>query len=541
MITERHTAVILTAGNAARLRPLTTFAPKAAMSIGGRPAVTRAIEQCRRAEIDRFVFVVAPAHRRPLESVIRRAYASLGLTLEFVEQPCPLGPGDALHRALRCIDEGSVLLVLGDTLFQETLRLDHDWIGYEYVKDFSPWCMAEFLPDGRLKRLIDKPAVRPPTDRALVGLYHFVDSHLLRAMSADARSRAGENDLELLPIIEDYHKRRPLVGCHITTWLDIGTLTSIADADRRLFGTRQHNEIRVTEAGIVRKSGPTAKIAAEIAWYRSLPECAIHLAPRLIGADSENRWYETEYIDYPTMAELYLYGNVPSQNFAVMVGNIIDALSTALWSRSASYSDARAMRAMYIDETWHRLSLWDRQDLLELDQIVVNGVSMRGFTKKVRQAMRDALLKISRTGEVRFAHGDLAFSNILYSSRTGIFRIIDPRGSFGPLEGALGDPRYDAAKLRHSYHGGYDAIIHDLFSLNEIDVGTFDYRPFDINPETVSACDAVLAAAGFDIKDVALLEAATFLRMIPLHNDARHRQLAFFVRGLRCLTESSIS
>ena len=62
---------------------------------------------------------------------------------------------------------------------------------------------------------------------------------------------------------------------------------------------------------------------------------------------------------------------------------------------------------------------------------------------------------------VSIVHGDLAFSNILYSPRNTIFKFIDPRGNF-VIDTIYGDYRYDLAKLRHCYHGRYDEIINDF-------------------------------------------------------------------------------
>ena len=55
-------------------------------------------------------------------------------------------------------------------------------------------------------------------------------------------------------------------------------------------------------------------------------------------------------------------------------------------------------------------------------------------------------------------HGDLNFTNILYSARTGVFKLLDPRGD--PMKIPLS---YELAKLRYSYHGGFAAITHGLY------------------------------------------------------------------------------
>jgi hypothetical protein len=60
--------------------------------------------------------------------------------------------------------------------------------------------------------------------------------------------------------------------------------------------------------------------------------------------------------------------------------------------------------------------------------------------------------------------GDLCCSNILYDPGTSLIKFIDPHGEFFE-EGYYGEPRYDLAKLLHSFHGGYDFLLHEMYQL----------------------------------------------------------------------------
>lgn len=60
----------------------------------------------------------------------------------------------------------------------------------------------------------------------------------------------------------------------------------------------------------------------------------------------------------------------------------------------------------------------------------------------------------------------MTFSNILLARGQGTFKVLDPGTMFSNSPG--GDVRYDLAKLRQSYAGGYDALREDLFSLDQL-------------------------------------------------------------------------
>ena len=127
-------------------------------------------------------------------------------------------------------------------------------------------------------------------------------------------------------------------------------------------------------------------------------------------------------------------------------------------------------------------------------------------------------------------HGDPAFSNILFSPRTQIFRFIDPRGNFD-IDTIYGDTRYDIAKLRHCYHGRYDEVINDMFVVEEknhsISYSFFKNIDYSIYDEVVSK--------DYDINDIELIEGLLFISMLPLHSDYPDRQKVFFAKGLECL------
>lgn len=131
-------------------------------------------------------------------------------------------------------------------------------------------------------------------------------------------------------------------------------------------------------------------------------------------------------------------------------------------------------------------------------------------------------------------HADMTFSNILLARGFCMFKLLDPGSAFSNRPG--GDTRYDLAKLRQSYAGGYDALRENLFRLDHTGVGRWELRVFPRPGPITAPADEVIAAAGYDLVAVRLLEAVQFVSMVPLHHESPDRQLALYLRGLQLLT-----
>jgi hypothetical protein len=127
----------------------------------------------------------------------------------------------------------------------------------------------------------------------------------------------------------------------------------------------------------------------------------------------------------------------------------------------------------------------------------------------------------------------MTFSNILLARHHGFFKLVDPGTTFSNSRG--GDLRYDLAKLRQSYAGGYDSLSADLFSLSACGPGRWELRVSPRPGLLADLGDEVLAELGCDLTEVKLLEAIQFLSMVPLHHDNPRRQLALYARGLQFL------
>ena len=148
----------------------------------------------------------------------------------------------------------------------------------------------------------------------------------------------------------------------------------------------------------------------------------------------------------------------------------------------------------------------------------------------------DTARYISKTqkSDITISHGDFCFSNILYDSRVGCIKCIDPRGMLPNGEMSVyGDKRYDLAKLYHSVIGLYDFIIAGQFTIessSKIDFPVLD----EIDPNLSDYFRAsILDKTAYKESEILAITIQLFISMLPLHSDRPERQDAFIANAIR--------
>ena len=113
-------ALVLTAGLATRLRPLSDVRAKAALPLAGKPLIRRILEWLHVAGVRR---VVLNLHHRP-ETITRVVGdgAQWGVEVRYSWEPRVLGSAGGPRRALDLLDANRFFIVNGDTLTNCDLR-----------------------------------------------------------------------------------------------------------------------------------------------------------------------------------------------------------------------------------------------------------------------------------------------------------------------------------------------------------------------------------------------------------------------------------
>jgi dTDP-glucose pyrophosphorylase len=430
-------------------------------------------------------------------------------------------------------------IILGDTLFQGGLNTEKDVLYIHPVKQASRWCIAELEASGVIKTLYDKPLGHFEDAKALCGYYHFVDTPWLQSCLNEALQL---EEKELSACILKYHIKRPVTTLEILEWFDFGNPDYMISSKHRLLQSRSFNRVTVNSQTntIIKRSGNVQKLQDELAWFESLPKGLSIFTPRLVhsGKVEHEFFIEQEFYGYYTLSELFLFADLDLAYWETILEKILNAYS--LFTTYNKDSNVASLKLMYAEKTKDRVSkiltiseIWNKR-LIYDGLLFINGSPYRSF-ESLTPWILEKIENLCTYPTFNIIHGDLCFSNILFDLNGHIPKFIDPRGRFGE-ERLYGDPRYDMAKLRHSVHGKYDFIVNDLFDLKELGQNEFSFRFLHerVDLHAISDIfDQLLVRNGYDVLEIAFIEALLFLTMIPLHDDNSERQLAMYLTAIQ--------
>lgn len=539
-------AVIPAAGLGERLMPISSALPKAMVPIGGQPLISLTLNHLIQQGIRDFVVVIGK-HGDQVRDYLDRTYQPQGdISIRYAEQAELNGPLGALRLALQAIeDDRPILIWLGDTLSRDRVAFDRDFILTQPVEDHWRWCLARTDAQGDLESLVDKPTVPTDANLALIGVYYFADTALLRRCTEEV-FRADETvagEFQLSSAIERYNRQRRIAVRPAREWWDCGSIDRYIATRRALIRSRSFNQIRVDEAGVLRKEALNHgdELRHEIGWYEAIPDAVRPLTPRVFGASSEpgRPYLELEYSPVPTLAEVYLFANVHREVWRYALPQILGLWRSRLAGEMRPADDAAAcVTAMYWEKTERRLAQAAGQLPATDRSLTVNGRRLPSW-EAIAPRVRDRVALLAASPPWSLIHGDFHFGNIMFDFHSGQLKMIDPRGDFG-RPGPEGDARYDLAKFLHSFHGGYAHLAADMFRLDR--TAPDEYRLRLLGGADRALLTAVVRewveVAGFDFSDLVLIEGLAFLALTALHDEHPDRQVAAYLIGLELIEDA---
>jgi hypothetical protein len=496
--------LILAGGKATRLGPLTANLSKALVPVGHQPVLAR---QITTMGIKSVTIVTHPSNRLSVASMLQRSGLNHLYDVHLVDQDFGTGPGAALETGLDCLsgrgfNNDSVTVLFADTLIDaDEVPPPSNWVGVGHVKNDRAWCHLD-EPHPNAKHFIEGvPRWQPAT--AFIGAlgYATVVHGLWRV---DRSNVHGAGERLMAPIL---NWSPTLDRVCFTSWLDVGDIKALAATRRRTFIARDNHQLELDERGVLTKYGVSED---ERRYMTRLPESARPLFPRIFN-DSP---LALEYVDMPSLAELWLYWPGTTDMWQHIIETLITTLDKHLWPRLWSSatgigSQKRAIK-MYLLKPTQRL-----------DELGLLTDHIADFLTLVdRELVRTA----GQRRTVRM-HGDLNFGNVLWSLSTDTFKLIDPRGAWGDDTGN-GDIVYELAKLRYDYRDHFSAIVHGLYDDEQF--GT------EGREETVEVLDEVISRYA-DLRLVTMAEATLFLSAIPLHPE--HQRDALMRQALKLIDE----
>ena len=238
-------ALILAAGYATRLRPLTDDMPKQLLTVGGRPIVDWILDKL--AEVDEIEAVHLVTNARYAKQFAPWAADKNVLVHDDGTTSNEDRLGAIADVRFVADHEGwdgeDLFVIAGDNLFDFSLaEYVAFWRGkeesasavalYEHPvqKLVSLYSSVEVDPDGRIVDFIEKPE-RPRSNLIATAAYIYDRAHLalLRAYLADGNSSDQPGNF-----IAWLHTRAPVYGYRFSgEWFDIGDGTQLLEADNR--------------------------------------------------------------------------------------------------------------------------------------------------------------------------------------------------------------------------------------------------------------------------------------------------------------------
>ena len=224
--------LILSGGRGTRLRPLTYTSSKQLVPLANKPVLCYGIEALAAAGIRDIGIVVGDT-----QAEIRAAVgdgAAWNVDVTYIKQDAPRGLAHAVLISQSFIGDDPFIVYLGDNLLPKGIvpfverfvdAQPAAQILLAHVSDPKRFGVAELAEDGRVKKLVEKPA-KPKSDLALVGVYMFQPEvfQAVRSISPSPR-----NELEITDAIQQLIDNGLTVTPHIVDgwWKDTGKLEDI--------------------------------------------------------------------------------------------------------------------------------------------------------------------------------------------------------------------------------------------------------------------------------------------------------------------------
>lgn len=228
----RMRGIILSGGNATRLRPCTKVTSKQLLPVYNRPMIYYPLNTLIKAGIKEILIIVAPEQAGDYLNLLGSG-KEFGVKFTYEIQDRPRGLADAFIIGENFIDKDNTAMILGDNIFEDDLSQDiknfksGGKVFAKKVPDPERFGVVKFNKKRQAVKIEEKPK-KWLSDYALTGLYIF-DNRVVEAAKSVKPSARGE--LEITDIMNWYLKKGELEVAMVKgEWIDAGTFDSLLKA-----------------------------------------------------------------------------------------------------------------------------------------------------------------------------------------------------------------------------------------------------------------------------------------------------------------------
>jgi len=448
--------------------------------------------------------------------------------------------GETIFQALDNIDLNSALIVhMGDTLIS---GMDFDQIEdivfVDDKRDVYRWTTLEKLQDGSINIIGDRNILSGGEAlKVCVGVFVFSDGILFLKKLKESLTNSNRSIDPFFIALNEYSKLKKVKLKKPETWNDCGHVDTYYESRLKFQNIRHFNSLSYdAEKGLVtKKSVNTEQFRNQVRWFKQVPDELATFLPRIFkSSDGEEPYITMELLSTPTLSDLFINQILDLGVWSEVAEKLKLINSTLSKYRIQSKISAHICHEIYVEKTIHRINSFLNQSPVHSHiQINIDNrlFSLQDVLSSIDSYIyKSGLLKIIDLSPI---HGDMCFSNIMYDMRGRHVKLIDPRGEFG-TPGIYGDPRYDKAKLMHSYCGGYDLILSNSFNLDfkSDKVLHCELLFTEYHKLVASIFNRVIFDNDEDINEIQAIQPLLFLSMLPLHGDNKNKQMAMLFVGL---------
>ena len=234
--------IILAGGTGSRLRPLTKVTNKHLLPVGKDPMIIHTVKKFSELGIQEVIVITGTDHMGDIVSLLGSG-KEYGCNFTYRVQDEPTGIAGALSLCENFINGDSILVILGDNIFEEDLSSMIDKFNQHVKKrngepsalfmlkkvELAERFGVAFIEDEKIINIVEKPK-NPKSDLCVTGVYMY-DNNVFDFARLCKVSKRGE--LEITDVNNHYINAGGATYC-ITSgwWTDAGTHDSYQLANR---------------------------------------------------------------------------------------------------------------------------------------------------------------------------------------------------------------------------------------------------------------------------------------------------------------------